>query len=102
MNEMAGTFSGGMKRRLSVAISLIGNPLCCYLVCIRQSFVCTQKCLKVIPAKIKVANLDGSHSRLSQSFLLSLPPFKFHVDVCPLSHLLITTAILSCLRIGRT
>jgi hypothetical protein len=32
MNEMAGTFSGGMKRRLSVAISLIGSPLCCYLV----------------------------------------------------------------------
>jgi ABC-type multidrug transport system ATPase subunit len=27
----AGTFSGGMKRRLSVAISLIGRPLVCYL-----------------------------------------------------------------------
>jgi len=27
----AGTFSGGMKRRLSVAISLIGDPLVCYL-----------------------------------------------------------------------
>ncbi|KAJ1468862.1 P-loop containing nucleoside triphosphate hydrolase protein [Baffinella frigidus] len=27
----AGTFSGGMKRRLSVAISLIGMPLVCYL-----------------------------------------------------------------------
>jgi ABC-type phosphonate transport system ATPase subunit len=32
IDEMAGTFSGGMKRRLSVAISMIGNPLCCYLV----------------------------------------------------------------------
>jgi ABC-type multidrug transport system ATPase subunit len=31
MDEAAGTFSGGMKRRLSVAISLIGSPLCCYL-----------------------------------------------------------------------
>jgi len=31
VDEPAGTFSGGMKRRLSVAISLIGNPLCCYL-----------------------------------------------------------------------
>ena len=27
----AGTFSGGMKRRLSVAIALIGRPLVCYL-----------------------------------------------------------------------
>ncbi len=32
IDEMAGTFSGGMKRRLSVAISMIGQPLCCYLV----------------------------------------------------------------------
>ena len=32
IDEMSGTFSGGMKRRLSVAISMIGNPLCCYLV----------------------------------------------------------------------
>ena len=32
IDEMAATFSGGMKRRLSVAISLIGHPLCCYLV----------------------------------------------------------------------
>jgi len=31
IDEMSGTFSGGMKRRLSVAISMIGNPLCCYL-----------------------------------------------------------------------
>ncbi|KAJ1494902.1 hypothetical protein T484DRAFT_1763972 [Baffinella frigidus] len=31
MNERCGTFSGGMKRRLSVAISMIGSPLCCYL-----------------------------------------------------------------------
>mmetsp|Transcript_55864 Transcript_55864/g.116883 ORF Transcript_55864/g.116883 Transcript_55864/m.116883 type:complete len:317 (-) Transcript_55864:116-1066(-) len=31
IDEMAGTFSGGMKRRLSVAISMIGDPLCCYL-----------------------------------------------------------------------
>ena len=31
IDEPAGTFSGGMKRRLSVAISLIGMPLVCYL-----------------------------------------------------------------------
>uniref|UniRef100_A0A7S4NY30 ABC transporter domain-containing protein n=1 Tax=Guillardia theta TaxID=55529 RepID=A0A7S4NY30_GUITH len=31
IDEKAGTFSGGMKRRLSVAISMIGNPLICYL-----------------------------------------------------------------------
>ncbi|KAJ1474047.1 P-loop containing nucleoside triphosphate hydrolase protein [Baffinella frigidus] len=31
MDEKSGTFSGGMKRRLSVAIAMIGNPLCCYL-----------------------------------------------------------------------
>ncbi len=30
-NEACGTFSGGMKRRLSVAIAMIGNPLVCYL-----------------------------------------------------------------------
>jgi len=31
IDTKAGTFSGGMKRRLSVAISLIGMPLVCYL-----------------------------------------------------------------------
>jgi len=31
IDERAGTFSGGMKRRLSVAVSMIGNPLCAYL-----------------------------------------------------------------------
>ena len=31
IDDQAGTFSGGMKRRLSVAISLIGDPLICYL-----------------------------------------------------------------------
>mmetsp|Transcript_15168 Transcript_15168/g.38033 ORF Transcript_15168/g.38033 Transcript_15168/m.38033 type:complete len:997 (+) Transcript_15168:4616-7606(+) len=31
MNEPVHTFSGGMKRRLSVAMSLIGKPLVCYL-----------------------------------------------------------------------
>jgi ABC-type multidrug transport system ATPase subunit len=31
IDHQAGTFSGGMKRRLSVAISLMGNPLLCYL-----------------------------------------------------------------------
>ncbi len=31
MDEAVSTFSGGMKRRLSVAIALIGRPLCCYL-----------------------------------------------------------------------
>jgi len=31
IDEKAGTFSGGMKRRLSVAVSMIGSPLCCYL-----------------------------------------------------------------------
>eukprot|EP00898_Chlorokybus_atmophyticus_P003419 jgi/Chlat1/4078/Chrsp26S04118 len=30
-NKQAGKYSGGMKRRLSVAISLIGKPLVCYL-----------------------------------------------------------------------
>mmetsp|Transcript_59370 Transcript_59370/g.89556 ORF Transcript_59370/g.89556 Transcript_59370/m.89556 type:complete len:268 (+) Transcript_59370:2-805(+) len=31
MDQKAMTFSGGMKRRLSVAISMIGAPLACYL-----------------------------------------------------------------------
>jgi ABC-type multidrug transport system ATPase subunit len=31
IDENAGTFSGGMKRRLSVAVSMIGDPLCAYL-----------------------------------------------------------------------
>ncbi|KAJ1484399.1 P-loop containing nucleoside triphosphate hydrolase protein, partial [Baffinella frigidus] len=31
IDAKAGTFSGGMKRRLSVSISLIGMPLVCYL-----------------------------------------------------------------------
>jgi len=31
IDERSGTFSGGMKRRLSVAVSMIGNPLCAYL-----------------------------------------------------------------------
>lgn len=31
MDEKVLTFSGGMKRRLSVAIALIGAPVCCYL-----------------------------------------------------------------------
>mmetsp|Transcript_48840 Transcript_48840/g.119011 ORF Transcript_48840/g.119011 Transcript_48840/m.119011 type:complete len:1032 (-) Transcript_48840:696-3791(-) len=30
-HQRAGAFSGGMKRRLSVAISMIGQPLCAYL-----------------------------------------------------------------------
>ena len=30
-NQMAGTFSGGMKRRLSVAIALLGDPKIVYL-----------------------------------------------------------------------
>eukprot|EP00899_Mesostigma_viride_P019984 jgi/Mesvir1/27988/Mv20187-RA.1 len=30
-NKLAGKYSGGMKRRLSVAIAFIGNPLVCYL-----------------------------------------------------------------------
>jgi len=31
IDQQAGTYSGGMKRRLSVAISLIGSPMVCYL-----------------------------------------------------------------------
>jgi len=31
IDQLSGTFSGGMKRRLSVAISLIGSPLVVYL-----------------------------------------------------------------------
>jgi len=31
IDDQASTFSGGMKRRLSVAISMIGDPLVCYL-----------------------------------------------------------------------
>jgi len=31
IDDQAETFSGGMKRRLSVAISMIGDPLVCYL-----------------------------------------------------------------------
>jgi len=31
INDPVNTFSGGMKRRLSVAMSLIGGPLVCYL-----------------------------------------------------------------------
>ena len=30
-NKLAGTFSGGMKRRLSVAISFVGDPKVVYL-----------------------------------------------------------------------
>lgn len=35
-DKQAGKYSGGMKRRLSVAISLIGDPKVssCYLICI--------------------------------------------------------------------
>jgi ABC-type multidrug transport system ATPase subunit len=31
IDERAGTYSGGMKRRLSVAVALIGNPEVVYL-----------------------------------------------------------------------
>ena len=31
-DKQAGKYSGGMKRRLSVAISLIGDPKVCYLL----------------------------------------------------------------------
>ena len=30
-SQIAGSFSGGMKRRLSVAVSLVGNPDVVYL-----------------------------------------------------------------------
>lgn len=37
-DKQAGKYSGGMKRRLSVAISLIGDPkvnsCSCYLICL--------------------------------------------------------------------
>ena len=31
-NKRVSTYSGGMKRRLSVAVSAMGDPLVCYLV----------------------------------------------------------------------
>lgn len=31
MNKVAGSYSGGMKRRLSVALALTGNPRIAYL-----------------------------------------------------------------------
>ena len=36
-DKQAGKYSGGMKRRLSVAISLIGNPIVCLDLC--QSYL---------------------------------------------------------------
>jgi ABC-type multidrug transport system ATPase subunit len=32
-DKQAGKYSGGMKRRLSVAISLIGDPKVCFHLC---------------------------------------------------------------------
>jgi hypothetical protein len=40
-DKQAGKYSGGMKRRLSVAISLIGDPKVCH--CLSQKyFFCTK------------------------------------------------------------
>lgn len=50
-HQRAGAFSGGMKRRLSVAVSLIGNPEVVYLDEVPLQFpnLCQPSCRQVLP-----------------------------------------------------
>ena len=38
-DKLSGTYSGGNKRKLSTAITLIGNPLVIFMVGIRQWYI---------------------------------------------------------------
>jgi hypothetical protein len=40
-NQLVSSYSGGMKRRLSVAVALMGDPLVVYLVGDCDKFACT-------------------------------------------------------------
>lgn len=47
-NQRAGAFSGGMKRRLSVAVALIGNPdVVRFVYCTKSIFHCIDPVLRI-------------------------------------------------------